>query len=227
MKTVLITGANRGIGLGLVKAHLDAGWNVFACSRSLGNPLKSEKTHDRLSVLELDVLDSHAIERIADDLEKEDIVINRVIANAGVFNSQEMSNWTSDNFVDTFSVNAASVAILARKLETVICEGGTFNAISSGMGSIGMEIGFEGDGDAYAISKVALNMLCARLAQKWSSRNIGVHAISPGWVKTDMGGPDAELPVEESVAKLMVTFENLSPQQNGRFLSNEGVILPW
>lgn len=231
MKTVLITGANRGIGLGLVKAYTHVGWRVIACCRdpkSLdGFRGSRDGVGEHVLVRQMDVVQRSSIQRVVENLRSQQIGLDLVVANAGVFNHQEMADWTEANFMDTYSVNTVGTAMLAREVESIVTPGGLFCAISSAMGSLALEVGFEGDGDAYAMSKAALNMLCVRLAKKWESKKIRAIAISPGWVRTDMGGSDATISVEESVQKLVKTFAAVTGEQSGLFLNNDGAVLPW
>ena len=83
------------------------------------------------------------------------------------------------------------------------------------------------DGDSYSMSKAALNMLTVRLARSSGSRNRLAVSISPGWVATDMGGSGANLSVEESVSKMMVAIQSLTPADSGRFIDNRGNSIPW
>lgn len=230
MKTVLITGTNRGIGLGLTKLYLSSGWRVIACCRDISSMAAVSKGMARdgqLISVELSMTDPKSIKSAVELLMDLEVNLDLVIANAGVAISQSIEKWEFEALVEAFSVNAAGVAIFAKELRCLLSDGTKFCAMSSGMGSMELQIGVGGDGEGYAMSKAALNMLCVHLAARWKGSGIGVYAISPGWVRTDMGGPAAEITVEKSSQKLAALIDRLTLAESGRFLTNEGEEIPW
>ena len=154
---------------------------------------------------------------------KFDLVIN----NAGLLVYESFGDWTADTFARVLQVNTIGPALLAQAVMRRMKPGSKLVNISSGLGSCGLNINPETGMDAYAASKAALNMITTRLAAKPECEKLIVVACDPGWVRTRMGGPEADLSVEESVVAITATIENLTPEHSGRFLSRQGDDLPW
>jgi NAD(P)-dependent dehydrogenase (short-subunit alcohol dehydrogenase family) len=108
-----------------------------------------------------------------------------------------------------------------------MAEGSKLINVSSGMGSLEINVNPENGQDAYAMSKAALNMLTRRLAEKLRPKGIIVVSMSPGWVRTDMGGESAPNSVEDAVASMQTTAEALTLEQSGTFMSEKGRQIPW
>jgi NAD(P)-dependent dehydrogenase (short-subunit alcohol dehydrogenase family) len=229
-ESVLITGCSGGIGSALVEEFGRAGWKVFATARNADHPELSVLTRkwDNLSILPLDVgrestiLD--AAKRLAD--ETIDVLIN----NAAVFpgDGQEPfetidPEWFSQafetNVVGVARVTKAFLPHLRRSAHARIAN------ISSGAGSIGEKEDFHYY--PYSVSKAALNMLTRALAAEFRNEKIIVTAISPGWVKTRMGGPSAPLTPRESAQSLFRTITGLTMAQSGRFFGRDGEPYAW
>jgi len=229
MKTILITGSNRGIGLGLVRHYLQSGWQVVAASREPGKSgdLRAlEKEHgNRLVLVKLDVASEQSILDLAPELNglELDIVIN----NAGVLMDENLGQWTSAAFTTCLAVNVTGPALVAQALVPLMKPGSKLINISSGLGSLELNINPADGMDVYAMSKAALNMLTRRLAAKLEPRGITVISISPGWVKTDMGGDEAPVMVEDSVSAITGVFEGLTLEHSGRFFASHGEQTPW
>jgi len=229
-ESVLITGCSGGIGSALVEEFGRASWKVFATARNADHPELSVLTRkwDNLSILPLDVgrestiLD--AAKRLAD--ETIDVLIN----NAAVFpgDGQEPfetidPEWFSQafetNVVGVARVTKAFLPHLRRSAHARIAN------ISSGAGSIGEKEDFHYY--PYSVSKAALNMLTRALAAEFRNEKIIVTAISPGWVKTRMGGPNAPLTPRESAQSLFKTITGLTMAQSGRFFGRDGEPYAW
>jgi len=225
LKFVLITGANRGLGLGFVKQYLQDGWYVLACvrdierSKNLKILMETNKANLQLEVLDISNEKSigQFIKRIKNTNFKFDVVIN----NAGICLNEDFGNYTSKTFETTFNVNTIGVALFSQAIQLFIKAGGKLINISSGMGSTELNINPTAGLDAYAMSKAALNIFTKRLASKIQFKNITVVALSPGWVKTDMGGEEAPLNVEDAIFKLVDTIIKLTILDSGKFLSEE------
>ena len=218
MPTVLITGANRGIGLEFTRQYAADGWQVIATAR------RSSPELDALGVREeaLDLSDADAVtsfaERIAGPLDL-------FIANAGT--SEPKSPQTADDaraWQSMMMVNAIAPYQLGKALLSRMTNSGKMIAISSGMGSIG-ENG--GGWVPYRTSKAALNMAWSNLALEARSGGIACVLLSPGWVKTDMGGAGAEITPQESVGAMRALIDRLTIDQTGRFLRRDGSEIPW
>jgi len=229
MKNVLITGTNRGLGLGFTKHYLEQGWSVFATARSPSDctELANLETEfgDRLSRVQLDLTDEASIAAVTTALSG--VEFDLVINNAGLLLDETLGNWTADTFARILQVNTIGPALLAQALIGHMKPGSKLVNISSGLGSCGLNINPETGMDAYAASKTALNMITTRLAAKPECEKLIVVACDPGWVRTRMGGPEADLSVKESVVAITATIENLTPEHSGRFLSRQGDDLPW
>lgn len=230
MDTILVTGANRGIGLEFTKQYASAGYLVVATCR---RPEKATELVElaslqpTVSIVDLDVSSDLSIQELEKTLVERDAVIDLLISNAGILVDEPYGSWTSNSFSDTMRTNVIGPAILAQSLDSVLSGSAKVIQLSSRLGSL--ELGGKGmvAGDSYAVSKSALNMLTVRLASVYQgSKRIAV-SMSPGWVATDMGGAGAPLTAEASVAKMIPTIEALTVSDSGRFIDNEGNTLSW
>lgn len=228
----LVTGANRGLGLEFVRQLLVRRHHVVATCRHPGkatalNTLAGEYP-GRLHVLPLDVTEprSHAelareLPLVTDD-EKLDLLVN----NAGVLRGSERFGQVQPADLETsFRTNAMGPFLLVQTLATQIADGGTVANISSEVGSIALRQEFRTP--SYAIGKAAQNMATSLLAQALAARRVKVVALHPGWVRTDMGGEQATLTPQESVAGLLQVIDHLSEDDSGEFLDWQGQTLPW
>src|SRR3982751_5329696 len=216
MPSVLITGANRGIGLEFARQYAAAGWEVIATAR------KSSSELDALGVMvnPLDLSDADAVAAFTLDRP-----LDLFIANAGT--SQPMNTDGAANaraWQTMMMVNSIAPYLLGKALLPKMAEGGKMIAISSGMGSIGDNGGGWGP---YRTSKAALNMAWSSLALEARSRGVACVLFSPGWVKTRMGGAGAEITTEESVTAMRTLIDRLTIADTGKFLRRDGSELPW
>jgi len=224
MTTVLVTGANRGIGLEFVRQYRDEGATVIACCRAQAKAAALKGLGVR--VMELELRDPAAPARLAAALKDEaiDILIN----NAGIFGPQRQSASDSDfeGFVETFRVNSLAPLMVAQALRANLMAGRDKKLIvlTSKMGSIADS---SGGTLAYRASKAALNMIFHGVAREWAADGIAVGIFHPGWVQTDMGGPDALIGVEKSVQGLKRRIAELNLQASGHFLDYKGQEIGW
>lgn len=218
MPTVLITGANRGIGLELVRQYGADGWEVVATAREPCPELND------LGVLveRLDMRDMDAVASFGERLEDP---LDLLIANAGTYGPQAVrSARDAAGWSETFAVNSIAPFLLAQSvLPHVTQSGGKLIAISTKMGSIADNS--SGGYIAYRSSKAALNMAWRSLAV--DNPSVIAAVIHPGWVKTRMGGSHAPLTVETSASALRQTIEQLGQDQSGGFFNYDGAPLPW
>jgi NAD(P)-dependent dehydrogenase (short-subunit alcohol dehydrogenase family) len=217
MPTTLITGANRGIGLELAKQYAADGWRVLACCR---HPEKSDALnklalqHPGLVQIHLlDVTDLAQVDQLAKTLANESIDL--LMNNAGVYPDDEFKGFGHvdyEKWMHAFRVNTmaplkmaeAFVKQVARSKLKIIA------TISSMMGSI--DDNTSGGAYLYRSSKAAVNMVNKSLSLDLKSEGITTVVFNPGWVLTDMGGPNAMIPVEQSVAGLRQVIGNLTSQ---------------
>ena len=229
---VLVTGANRGIGLEFTRQLLARGDRVVATAREPGratalNTLAGEYP-GHLHVLPLDITQPRAHAELLRELPLvlEDAHIDLLINNAGVLHSGERFGALDlDNLEHSFRTNAAGPYLLTQALAPQLADGARVVNMSSRIGAIGLTTRF--GTPSYAISKAALNMATVLLAQALSVRDIVVVAVSPGWVRTDMGGEQAEVAPEDAVAGLLARVDDLSMADSGSFFDWQGEPIPW
>lgn len=231
METVLITGANRGIGLGLAQHYLKIGCAVVATARApeITEVFKTLEVEygDRFIPVALEVTLEESIDEMVEALKERDVQLDLVINNAGISVEERFGEWTADHFDNHFHVNAAGPALVAQAVVPFMKAGSKLINVSSGMGSLDLNINPENGLDAYAMSKAALNMLTVRLAMKLKSNGVIVATINPGWVQTEMGGPEAPMSIDEAVRALVATIDLLKLEQTGGFYEYNGDELPW
>ena len=216
MPTILITGTNRGIGLEFAKQYSGDGWDVIATARHSSPELEAL----RVQVAPLDLSDADAVANFAVEAP-----LDLFIANAGT--SEPKSPATAEDaraWQSMMMVNAIAPYLLGRSLLPKMANGGKMIAISSGMGRIGDN---SGGWVPYRTSKAALNMAWNSLALEARKQGVTVVALSPGWVKTDMGGAGAEITPEQSVSAMRALIDRLSVDDAGKFLRRDGSELPW
>ena len=223
--TILITGANRGIGLEFVRQYAEIGCKIIACCRNSLSIDAVQALDVAVEIESLDVADSTSIESLGDRLSGRaiDLVINNAAVRGHIGGLADID---PDDFLATMKVNVLAPLSLTRALLPALSSGRgrTVAMISSRAGSI--TEGHDDDGDyAYRCSKSALNMATAKLAYEF--RTLTVISLHPGWVKTDMGGRDAEIPVSESVAGMRRVLSTLSPLASGAFLAHDGSTIAW
>ena len=223
-RTVLITGANRGIGLELARQYTAAGWQVIGTARK---PAQAEELRAvNARVLQLDVTDQQSVDRMAQELGNQ--AVDLLINNAGIF--PRVRTITEVNFDDvtrTFAVNTLGPMRVSRALLPNLRSGQVKKVvnITSSLGSIANNSG--GGFYGYRESKAALNMFTRSLANELSGDGFICVAVHPGWVQTDMGGANATLTVEESAQGIRNVIANLSPDDSGTFWNFDGAPLPW
>ena len=218
MRTVLITGTNRGIGLEFARQYSGDGWRVIATARHSN----AELDDLGVQVERVDLSDPEAIAALPKRLEGE---LDLFIANAGT--SHPMNTLGADNARDwqtMMLVNSIAPYQLGRALLPRMANGGKMVAISSGMGSIADN---GGGWVPYRTSKAALNMAWSNLAIEARPRGVACVLFSPGWVKTDMGGAGAEITADESVSAMRRLIDRLDMEHTGRFLRRDGSDIPW
>ena len=222
MATILVTGANRGIGLEFVRQYAAEGANVIACCRKPAAFAKLGKTR----VMELDVAEPESAQRLAQALDGEPIDI--LINNAGVFGREKLSTSTSyyEEFARTLQVNCLGALIVSQALRENLVRGRDKKLVvlTSKMGSISDS---STGAFAYRASKAALNMTMHVLAREWAELGILVGVLHPGWVQTDMGGAGALITPETSVRGMRERISELSAKTSGRFLGYNGKEIAW
>jgi NAD(P)-dependent dehydrogenase (short-subunit alcohol dehydrogenase family) len=225
--SILITGANRGIGLELVRQYAADGWRVFATCRNPEAAAGLAAVTGEVSVHRLDVCDFAEVAALGRELRDQPIDI--LVSNAGVmgpsdvrFGEVDAAAWMEVLKINTIAplkLAEAFVESVARSDRKVIA------FLSSRMGSVADNT--SGGSYIYRSSKAALNAMGKSVAIDLAPRGITTALLHPGWVKTDMGGPSALITVEESVSGLRMVLAGLSLKDNGRFLNYQGKNLLW
>jgi NAD(P)-dependent dehydrogenase (short-subunit alcohol dehydrogenase family) len=231
MASVLITGANRGLGLEFARQYAADGWQVHAACRS---PIQASELRrlavasgPNLQILPLDVADAASVKAAAAELDGQaiDLLLNN--AGLGGARGQTIGNidykaWATVLDVNTLGpmrVSEAFIDHVARSERKLIV------TLTSGMGSIADNS--SGGAFAYRSSKAAVNMVIRSLAIDLAPRGVTCVVVNPGWVRTDMGGPHANLTPTESVTRLRDLIETLGPAQSGKFFNHDGREYPW
>jgi NAD(P)-dependent dehydrogenase (short-subunit alcohol dehydrogenase family) len=229
MAVALITGANRGIGLALVKAYASRRDKVFAAVRRTSDRSELDAfaaTQPKwVEVIEMDVSDPSEIGRVRRRLESEPIDV--LINNAGIGgpDRQSATDMDYDGLAETLAVNSiAPLRVANAFLPNVKAAQGKIITLSSQMGSMQSA---SSDSLAYRVSKVAVNRLMRGLAAELKPQGIPVLIVHPGWVKTEMGGDGAQLKPEESAAQLLKLIDKLDLSSTGKFLAWNGKELAW
>jgi NAD(P)-dependent dehydrogenase (short-subunit alcohol dehydrogenase family) len=232
MQRVLVTGANRGLGLEFVQQLLARGTRVIAACRQPGRALKLTElaaAHPgHLSVLPLDLNKERSISGLAHEAGMLTDKLDALINNAGVLVSGERyGELAAKTFAETFATNVIGPLLLTQALTPLLEHGDAARVInlSSDLGSQGDTLAF--NTPSYAISKAALNMVTRLTAAELGARGITVVSLNPGWVRTDMGGAHAPLAVIESVAGMLAVIDGLEPGDSGRFLDYTGAVVAW
>ncbi|MDH3706780.1 MAG: SDR family NAD(P)-dependent oxidoreductase [Acidimicrobiia bacterium] len=234
-KRVVITGANRGIGLALTGGLVRAGHRVFAgCRSPAGADDLRTVAPDVIAPIEMS--DPASIEAFARQADEQLGAVDLLINNAGIdarsagcdFEKRGPMNIEPEAVLDVTRVNAVGPMLLTRYLAPALSrpdESMVVN-VSSQLGS--MVVGNTRGGDvAYNVSKAALNMVSGMMANQLAKHSIGVVTLHPGWVRTDMGGERGELSLDEAVEPLLATLDRLSMADTGRFIRPDGSDHPW
>ena len=220
MPTLLITGANRGLGLEFARQYAADGWKVIGTVRNPDRADDLRRVPGDIRVEQLDVADVEAIRAFAARIDEP---IDHLICNAGVMG--KYSEVDPDSWAYTLRVNAIAPTLLAQALVDRVTPGGKIAVITSKMGSIADNE--SGGGIIYRSSKAALNAAWRSLAIDWRDRDLAVAMLHPGWVQTAMGGPSAPTPPEESIAGLRRVIAGLTRERSGSFLDFQGNEIPW
>jgi NAD(P)-dependent dehydrogenase (short-subunit alcohol dehydrogenase family) len=229
-ETILITGSNRGIGLELCRQYAEAGWQVHACCRQVDSAteltkLASEKPG--ITVHSLDVSRAQQISELAQRLK--DVPIDILFNNAGIYGqgNNSLGDIDESQWLQCFAINSiAPIKVMENFVQHVAAsEHKIIATMSSKMGS--MADNGSGGSYAYRSSKAAVNAAMTSAAIDLKPQNIKVAILHPGWVKTDMGGPDAEISAAQCVTQLRHILSHLTLQTSGQFFDIDGSKIPW
>ena len=226
MPTALITGCNRGIGLEFVRQYAADGWRVFATCRNPRGARELAAISGDVKIHGLDVVDDRQVKALAKSLATEPIDL--LINNAGVGGPDaEFGKTSANDWLEVLRVNTIAPLHVAEQFIGNL-EAGRHKLIvniSSRMGSIADNS--SGGSYIYRTRKAAHNMVAQRMAQDLKTRRLIVVVFHPGWVKTDMGGPQALILPKASVAGMRAKIAALTPADSGKFFNYDGQPLPW
>ncbi|MHB8679828.1 MAG: SDR family oxidoreductase [Rudaea sp.] len=232
MQRILVTGTNRGLGLEFVRQLLARGDRVIACCRHPGKALALTElagAHPgHLHVLPLDLASERSIAEAVRETAALTDALDALINNAGMLVSNERFGAIAHkSLVDSFAANAAGPLLLAQALCPLLekSQHGKVMNISSRLGSQSFTTGF--GTPSYAMAKAALNMATRQLAAALTPRGITVFCVSPGWVSTDMGGANAPVTPQDSVAGLLKVLDAATKDDAGRFVDYKGAEIGW
>lgn len=216
--TVVITGANRGLGLALVERYLRDGWNVVACCRSDESAMQlRERVGESITTYVLDVGDLDAVRAFGSMLP--DRQISLLINNAGIYPEKgrpRLADITNEEWRRAFDVNVIGPIRLAQVMQGRLMKSGAGKVVFMTSGMALLEANEEGGAYAYRSSKAAMNAAAKSLAVEMEPQEIAVLLIDPGWVRTDMGGLDATLDVQEAADRIASIAERARMADSGR-----------
>jgi NAD(P)-dependent dehydrogenase (short-subunit alcohol dehydrogenase family) len=227
--TVLLIGASRGLGYAMVEQYLARGWRVIATARAHSTErldALSRQHPGALRVETVDITEPAQVAALRARLEGE--AIDLLFVNAGVVNTDDdaiVANVATDEFLRVMLTNTLSPMRVVEALQDLVPPSGTIGLMSSGQGSLANNT--RAGHEAYRASKAALNMCMRSFAARHAEDPRTLLLMAPGWVKTDMGGPDARLTIEESIPNLLDTMEAQRGRAGLQYLDYLGRTVPW
>ena len=233
MKKILVTGASRGIGLELCRQLLEENHQVIGTYREEKSavPLFGlAKEAAQLDLVCLDVNSTESINHAFQAIKQKFSSLDQVFNNAGILDWSSLSEATVEAFRNIYETNVIGVFQVSREARMLLQNGKDplIVNLSSRLGSITLRGNTQlGGAIAYQCSKTALNMLTKQTSIDYQEYGIRVISMSPGWVKTDMGGADAKYEVSESVRLLLSRVKELPTETSGVFLGEDGESIPW
>ena len=225
---VLITGANRGLGMEFTQQYAADGWNVLACCRHPQSALDLQalaKVNTNITIQPLDVADFAQIDALA--LQLKDERIDVLINNAGVYPASSFGDTNYEAWAEGFKVNSMAPLKMAEAFVQHLTRSQLkkIATLSSKMGSL--DDNTSGESYSYRSSKTAVNMVIKSLSIDLKPYGISVVTLHPGWVQTDMGGSNALISAHTSVSGLRKVIESLSLESTGKFIAYDGKAIPW
>jgi NAD(P)-dependent dehydrogenase (short-subunit alcohol dehydrogenase family) len=227
-KTVLVIGASRGLGFAMVEEYLKRGWHVIATRRAASADKLQQLKKAFPNALKLESVDINQLDQVkALHARLAPRKLDLLFVNAGVTNDhvETVADVSTDEFVRVMVTNALSPMRAIEALEDLVQADGTIGVMSSGQGSVSNNT--NGNHEVYRGSKAALNMFMRSYAARHASDTRTLLLMAPGWVRTEMGGPDARLSIEESIPNLVNTIEAQQGRGGLQYLDYLGKVVPW
>jgi len=225
LKTALLLGASRGLGLGLAGEYLARGWRVIATARDDSSKLDAlaKGADGRLRIEHVDIAEMKGVAALRQKLAGETLDLLFVVAGVSGSVPKPLHEVTVDEAAHVYLVNAYHPIVAAEALADLVKPAGVFAFMSSRLASIASNN--YGSWETYRTSKAALNMGVRSFF--WRHQAHPVLAVAPGWVRTDMGGSSADFDVETSCRNVANAIEKHSVQPGNRFVNYDGTELPW
>ena len=222
-KIALVTGANRGIGLEVAKELLQKGWKVYLGTRSKQNTKEAERELEGdFTWLTLDVSKSASIDKAVEAFEKHENQLDVLVNNAGIYPDEglEITTISRDQMKETFDTNTFGVLEVTQAFQPLLEKAKSARVInvSSGYGQLDS---LSADVPSYCLSKLALNGLTIMLASSLKKSKISVNSVCPGWVRTDMGGSNANRSVEEGAETIVWLADEAKQSLTGKFFRDK------
>jgi NAD(P)-dependent dehydrogenase (short-subunit alcohol dehydrogenase family) len=225
-KQLLLIGASRGLGFALAEEYLERGWQVVATERDSN----TSKLHDlfrsargRLEIATVDMTDPEQVVALRAQLASRQF--DMLFVNAGIGTRDMVADISTDEFIRMMVTNALSPMRIVESFQDLVLPTGTIGVMSSGQGSITNNE--NGHYEIYRASKTALNMLMRSFAARHADDPRALLLMAPGWVRTDLGGPQARLSIEESIPNLANTMDAQAGKAGLQYLDYLGRNVPW
>ncbi len=227
-KTVVLIGASRGLGFAMVEEYLRRGWRVVATVRATSTNKLRRLAEASGGALEVETVDITIPEQVAAlHARLGDREVDMLFVNAGVTNDyrETIADVATEEFVRVMVTNSLSPMRVIETLQGLVKPTGTIGVMSSGQGSVTNNT--NGNFEVYRGSKAALNMFMRSFAARHRDDTRTLLLMAPGWVRTDLGGPQARLSIEESIPNLLNTMEAHEGQPGLHYLDYQGKVVPW
>jgi NAD(P)-dependent dehydrogenase (short-subunit alcohol dehydrogenase family) len=227
-RKLLLIGASRGLGFALAEEYLKRGWHVVATERGgsksrLHNLLAA--SGGRLAIETVDIVHPDEVAALRSRLASR--TFDLLFVNAGVKNDdrETVADVSTEEFIRVMVTNALSPMRVIETLQDVVSPNGTIGVMSSGQGSVANNV--NGGYEVYRGSKAALNTFMRSFAARHGNDSRTLLLMAPGWVRTDMGGPQGRLSIEESIPNLVDTMEAQAGKAGLQYLDYLGRQIPW
>jgi len=238
-RIALVTGANKGIGFEVARQLARKGFRVFLGARNReagraaaeklrreGEKERNHEGHDVVTVLQIDVADAASVERAAEEFSRHSDYLDVLVNNAGILldDDKDVLTATPEMFETTLRTNTLGALLVAQAFVLFLKKSGAPRIVNVSSGGGQLADGADGWAPAYCISKTALNGVTSQLAA--ALPKFAVNSVCPGWVRTDMGGPNASRSVGEGATGIVWLAADAPQNETGKFFRDRKVI-PW